>query len=130
MDATTAPDLAGPCPLASRHGGLEVVDDGEYGWIDGTVEDGVLPVSVLEVVATEGDCRLYKKTNPFCDPPCDPGEACGAYLSLDLPATLTVNANLTDLDFGTAFQVSIPTTTGLGATVNPRVPLGIGTSKD
>ncbi|MCC6622002.1 MAG: hypothetical protein IT385_12140 [Deltaproteobacteria bacterium] len=75
-DAIPGPALAGPCPLERRLGGFQVVDDGEYGWVDGTVDDAVLPVSVLTLVATEGDCRLWKKTNPFCDPPCAPGQAC------------------------------------------------------
>jgi len=31
----------------------------------------------LEEVASEGDCRLLRRVNPFCDPPCAGGDVCG-----------------------------------------------------
>ena len=38
---------------------------------------------------------------------CDVGEACGAYLSLDSPVTITVNANRSGLDFFGGYTTSI-----------------------
>jgi serine protease len=38
---------------------------------------------------------------------CDPGEACGAWPTLDQPATLTVNASRANLDFSTSFDATI-----------------------
>lgn len=75
-DTSTGPELAGACPLESRLGGFQAVDDGEYGYTEGTVADAILPVSVLEVVATEGDCVLYRKNNPFCTPTCTGTDTC------------------------------------------------------
>ena len=44
--------------------------------IDGAVADGVVPQSVLEELNAVDDCRLLRRNNPFCDPPCDAGETC------------------------------------------------------
>lgn len=38
---------------------------------------------------------------------CAIGEACGAYISLDMPKPVTVNSDLTGLDFDTSFDVNI-----------------------
>ena len=38
---------------------------------------------------------------------CDPGEACGAYPTLDLPGTITLDQNRSGLDFDTSFRQSI-----------------------
>ena len=39
----------------------------------------------------------------------DAGEASGAYMSLDQPVSISVNKNLTGLDFSTEFSVNLPT---------------------
>ena len=44
---------------------------------------------------------------------CDPGEACGAYLSLDQPAPVLVDSDRSGLDFATGFDLTF------GATSNP-----------
>ena len=44
--------------------------------MDGTVADGVVPTSVLEELASDGDCAVLRRNNPFCDPGCDPGYTC------------------------------------------------------
>ena len=74
-DPATIP-LAGPCDLTDRRGGFVIEAYEEYSIVDGTVEDGTVPISVLEEVLTEGGCRLMKRNNPFCDPPCDADETC------------------------------------------------------
>ncbi len=78
---SAAPDpaevpLAGACSLAEDLGGFLVSgEDGRSG-VDGAVADGIVPINVLEEIATEGDCRLMRRNNPFCDPECAPGETC------------------------------------------------------
>ncbi len=74
-DPATIP-LAGSCDLDQRLGGFVAEAYADYSIVDGTVSDGVVPLSVLEQVLQQGDCRLMKRNNPFCDPPCAPDETC------------------------------------------------------
>jgi hypothetical protein len=76
-DAETV-ELAGTCDLADRYGGFLVgvfVDEG-YSVVDGSVADGVVPITVFEQVAEEGDCLLLKRNNPYCHPSCEGDETC------------------------------------------------------
>jgi hypothetical protein len=75
LDPATVP-LAGPCPLETRYGGFLVDASTSYTLVDGSIADSVSPVAVLESIASEGDCVVLKKNNPFCDPTCDPEETC------------------------------------------------------
>ncbi len=75
-DDTTAPELRGPCALAERVGYFQVQHELDYSAISGDVSDGVVPITILEEVMTEGACRLMRRNNPFCDPPCQPGTTC------------------------------------------------------
>jgi hypothetical protein len=68
--------LAGACALAEDFGGFLVRSDETQAGIDGAVADGVVPISVLEQIAADGDCMLLRRNNPFCEPACDPGWAC------------------------------------------------------
>ncbi|MBM4389840.1 MAG: hypothetical protein FJ090_01850 [Deltaproteobacteria bacterium] len=68
--------LLGECPLETHYGGFVVEAYESYAIVDGTVSNGVVPVTVLENVATEGDCTLLKRNNPYCDPTCDSKETC------------------------------------------------------
>ena len=74
-DPATVP-LAGECPLASRYGNFEVDVYEDYSLVSGSVADGVNPVTVLELLDEEGDCKLLRRNNPFCDPPCGAGDVC------------------------------------------------------
>lgn len=69
-------ELAGECALEERLGGFLVALYDGYSIVDGSVADAVLPVSVLEEVGASGTCRLLKRNNPHCDPPCEPGQTC------------------------------------------------------
>ena len=75
IDPATVP-LAGECAMADDYGGFAVIADGNDGWVDGKVADGVVPTAVLETIASEGDCRVLRRNNPFCDPGCAAGETC------------------------------------------------------
>jgi hypothetical protein len=68
--------LDGACPLAERVGGFVVDSTSDYAFVDGSVSDGVLPVSVLTPMEAEGDCTILRRENPFCDPGCGPSETC------------------------------------------------------
>lgn len=69
-------ELGGACPLAERLGGFVVESNPSFSAVDGSVLDGVVPLTVLTEVTTAGDCRILRRENPFCDPTCEPDEAC------------------------------------------------------
>ena len=75
-DDTEPPTLRGACELADKVGAFVVQHEPEYTVVSGEVRDGVVPAAVLENVLTDGDCRLLRRPNPFCDPPCEPGQTC------------------------------------------------------
>lgn len=70
------PVLAGPCELADKVGRFDIQREELYTTLSGAVADGVVPVSVLENVGEQGGCRLLRRNNPFCDPPCGPSQTC------------------------------------------------------
>jgi hypothetical protein len=79
VDSTLDPDtvrLDGPCPLQNRYGNFTVDANADYAYVSGQVLNGVVPLTILTKVAEEGECTLWRKENPFCDPTCEPGETC------------------------------------------------------
>ncbi|MBI2896698.1 MAG: hypothetical protein HYY06_24280 [Deltaproteobacteria bacterium] len=70
-------EIDGPCPVDARIGAFLIEAQEEFSLVDGAVADGVVPASVPEEVLAEGDCRLLRRRNPFCDPPCLAGQTCG-----------------------------------------------------
>ncbi len=74
-DPATVP-LAGVCADDVRWGGFVVDSSDEYAYATGTVSDGIVPVAVLTRVLDSGDCTIWRRENPFCDPGCDPGYTC------------------------------------------------------
>ncbi len=82
-----------------------------------SVSDGVYPYSFADV--PQGDYLVIAGSDLDNDGLiCDGGEACGSYPTLDLPAPLTVDQDMLDKDFGTAFRQSI----GSGAAASNPVP--------
>ncbi|HJN78255.1 MAG TPA: hypothetical protein QGF58_30360 [Myxococcota bacterium] len=69
-------ELDGECEMAVDFGGFTIRAASGSTDVDGSVADGVVPISVLEETVTDGDCRLLKRNNPYCDPGCDAGETC------------------------------------------------------
>ena len=65
-----------PCPDNTRVGAFEIAHWDFYSSVAGEVAEGVIPLTVLQPVAQVGDCRLLRKENPFCDPPCGAGQLC------------------------------------------------------
>jgi hypothetical protein len=74
-DVDTVP-LAGMCDPENDYGGFLVETLFGFSIVDGTVSDGVVPVTVLEPMLVVGECELKRRNNPFCDPPCQAGETC------------------------------------------------------
>ncbi len=75
-DPATVP-LAGSCPADQLFGAFGVESDGLLTVASGAVADGVVPLTVLEEVSAEGDCRLLRRVSLFCDPACSPDQTCG-----------------------------------------------------
>jgi len=71
-----------PCTPDRYLGGfkVEMNVDGEYSFVEGTVNDIPNPSLVVEETAEDGSCRLLrllKKPRLDCDPPCASGTTCG-----------------------------------------------------
>lgn len=66
----------GPCAVDTRIGGFETALGDGFTSVQGTIADGVTPIAVPEVVATEGACHLLRPPTLFCDPGCTPGQTC------------------------------------------------------
>jgi hypothetical protein len=69
-------DLAGPCASASRLGGFRIEEQTLFSIMAGEVADGVPPLSILQDVATYGACKILRRPNLVCDPPCNADETC------------------------------------------------------
>ena len=68
--------LNGECDLADDYGGFVVEAYEEYSIVSGSIADGVVPITVLEVIGEDGDCEVKRRNNPFCDPSCESGDTC------------------------------------------------------
>jgi serine protease len=65
-----------------------------------------------------GEYLIYAGTNFDNDADiCDPGEACGAYLSLNQPAPVLVDSDQSSLDFATGFDLFLGATNVPGAII-------------
>lgn len=70
-------ELHGVCPQDLRQGRFTVDSNEDYAAVDGVIADGVVPVDVLTELITAGECTIWRRENPFCDPSCASGETCG-----------------------------------------------------
>jgi len=66
----------GACPQETRSGRFVVDQTIDYSFVDGSVADAVLPTDVRTEVMAAGDCRILRRENPFCDPPCGGDQTC------------------------------------------------------
>jgi serine protease len=63
-----------------------------------------------------GDYQLFAGTDLDNDLLiCDPGEACGSYLTIDQPLTISINADRGDLDFPIEYLIALPGTAATAA---------------
>jgi len=87
--------------LLVEPGTLETVGSLEANPVDGVYRfsfEGVPPGEYLVIAGTDSDNDLLI---------CDPGEACGAYPTLDTIVTIPVPGSRFDLDFVTGFRTSV-----------------------
>ncbi len=78
LDPATVP-LAGTCPLEKHWGGFELTSSigrDSYVTVTGSIAEGIVPVTVLTALGSEGDCQLLRRENLFCDPACTPDQTC------------------------------------------------------
>jgi hypothetical protein len=81
-DAAAPPPDAGPyvyrsCDLAAKVGDFKIQLEETFTAVSGSVLAGVVPGDVPVVEQSEGDCRLLRRRNLFCDPACDSQSTCG-----------------------------------------------------
>ncbi|MFT7622719.1 MAG: hypothetical protein ACI9WU_001894 [Myxococcota bacterium] len=119
-DTTPEPDVdtpptgpAGPCALNARIGGITVEAGEQFSFVTAEIANGVNPATVLEEVVVEGDCKLLKRNNLFCNPPCAPGQTCGL--------------DETCIEFPVPQDVGTVTVSGLSTTVVMESVAGTGT---
>jgi len=79
-----------PCAVGARAGVFSIELAPRFTGINGDVLDGVDPTFVPEVVASEGDCTLYRAPSLFCDPSCGSAESCGPDGCIPTPRTQNV----------------------------------------
>ena len=70
-------ELAGECPMETHVGAFNVADYGDYTIAEGSVSDGIVPVTVLTPGTAAGDCQLIKRENPYCEGGSESDETCG-----------------------------------------------------
>lgn len=68
--------LAGACAQEIDYGGFVIDANADYAYVTGQVLDGVVPLTLRTLTQREGECGLFKKENPYCEPGCDPGYTC------------------------------------------------------
>lgn len=82
-DAAPAPlPDAGPfvyrtCDLAAKIGEFKVQLDESFTAVSGAVAAGVVPGAVPALARQEGECRLLRRRNLYCEPACDGQSTCG-----------------------------------------------------
>lgn len=74
-DPTTVP-LDGVCSDATHWGAFNIDSNADFSFVTGSVANGVVPSHILTNVLTDGECTIWRRENPFCDPSCTSGTAC------------------------------------------------------
>jgi hypothetical protein len=76
--ATTTTTMIAACTADRRLGGFEVQYDAETRSVSGHLAERPEPTASEALVLQIGECRILRRSNPFCDPPCGPGTICAA----------------------------------------------------
>jgi hypothetical protein len=82
MDVPVVPGVAfiaprGPCELADRVGGFSIEKQAQFGVVQGTVTDGVVPTAIPRLALSDGPCTLLERRTLACIPACVGAETCG-----------------------------------------------------
>lgn len=67
----------GDCTIDERVGRFSVEAQKDFGVVQGSVLEGVVPTSIPELVSEEGGCKVLKRRNLVCSPACIGAETCG-----------------------------------------------------
>lgn len=67
-----------PCAPEDEVGEFVIELASEFTSVDGKVSDGIVPIQVPVVLASEGECQLVTPPTLLCGGGCTPAEACGA----------------------------------------------------
>lgn len=68
--------MVASCEADRRLGGFEVQYDADTRSVSGHIAERPAPTAPETLVKQSGDCRMLRRTNPFCDPPCGSGTIC------------------------------------------------------
>jgi hypothetical protein len=82
VDAPVAPGATfvaprGACELADRVGGFSIEKQVQFGVVQGTVTDGVVPTAIPTLALSDGACKLLERRTLACIPACVGAETCG-----------------------------------------------------
>jgi hypothetical protein len=81
------------CDVAEHVGSFRVDLAEDFTGVQGRVEDGVAPLEVPDLVASSGDCAVWRSPELFCDPACDVSTTCAQDGScVPLPVRLSAGA--------------------------------------
>jgi hypothetical protein len=80
--APVVPDVTfvvprGPCDVADRVGGFSIEKQAQFGVVQGTVTDGVVPTAIPSLALSDGPCKLLERRTLACIPTCVGAETCG-----------------------------------------------------
>lgn len=67
----------GPCDLDARVGRFSVEKQADFGVIQGSVAEGVVPTAIPTVVFEDGNCELHRRRTLSCVPACVGAQTCG-----------------------------------------------------
>ncbi len=75
-------NLRGPCEPGTRLGAFTIAanQDLDYGYLDGTVKNGIDPGAILELLLEDDTCRLLRRPLYVCETACDSTETCNSDL--------------------------------------------------
>jgi hypothetical protein len=102
--------LRGPCDREQRLGGFEAVDLDDGPAVDGVVREAPIPFTIEDEVDRMDECRVMRRRDLSCSPPCAPGTTC--------------DADGTCVEYPRERNVGVVTVRGLAADVSmsPRPP--------
>jgi hypothetical protein len=94
-----SPKLRGACPLETAVGRFTVENQTDFGVVQGSVFEGVVPTAIPRLASTQGDCRILERRNLTCSPACVGATTCGeSGTCIDYPRQLSVgNVNIMGL---------------------------------
>jgi hypothetical protein len=100
----------GTCAYENGVGRFSVEKQADFGVVQGTVADGVVPASIPELISDDGTCQILKRKNLFCTPACVGAETCGeAGTCIPYPLQISVGTvSITGLTKPTTMEPQVP----------------------